>query len=236
VIILTGILACLLAATHLAAAWLPAMSHRNRRRWMSFAGGVAASFVFLHMIPELYEQQRVLGAVYSTIDVFVVALVGACAYYSMERLVQTFRLSSARDRRRVVQHRIFWTHIGSFVLYNMLIGYILLERDSISAGAYVLYAVAMALHLLVNDFALEEHHRKAYRRKGRWLLAAAILVGWGLSLVLVLPAAMVAMLFAFLAGGLIVNIFKEELPGQRQGRAKMFVAGAGIYAVLLMSM
>jgi uncharacterized membrane protein len=36
----------------------------------------------------------------------------------------------------------------------------------------------MALHFAVNDSGLREHHKHIYDRIGRWILAAAIIVGW----------------------------------------------------------
>lgn len=39
----------------------------------------------------------------------------------------------------------------------------------------------MALHFVVNDYGLREHHTEAYTQVGRWLLAAAVLGGWLLS-------------------------------------------------------
>jgi len=34
----------------------------------------------------------------------------------------------------------------------------------------------MALHFVVNDNGLREHHREVYDRIGRWILAAAIIL------------------------------------------------------------
>lgn len=38
--------------------------------------------------------------------------------------------------------------------------------------------VALAVHFLINDFGLREHHGAGYERVGRWLIAAAVLIGW----------------------------------------------------------
>jgi hypothetical protein len=43
----------------------------------------------------------------------------------------------------------------------------------------------------------------------------------------------VDVLFAFLAGGVILNVLKEELPEERQSRYLPFAAGAAVYAALL---
>jgi hypothetical protein len=46
----------------------------------------------------------------------------------------------------------------------------------------------------------------------------------------------IALLFAFLAGGVILNVLKEELPEERQSRFWAFALGAGIYTVLLLAL
>ena len=37
----------------------------------------------------------------------------------------------------------------------------------------------MALHFLVTDYGLNEDHKKPYRAIGRWMLAAAVMIGLG---------------------------------------------------------
>lgn len=48
--------------------------------------------------------------------------------------------------------------ILSFAIYNLLIGYLLLHREEPGRLALMLFFIAMALHFLVNDFGLQEHH------------------------------------------------------------------------------
>ena len=70
---------------------------------------------------------------------------------------------------------------------------------------------------------------------GAWVLEGAW-VGWAAGLATELSRAAVGMLFAFLAGGVILNVLKEELPEERQSRFLPFALGAGLYtAVLLLS-
>ena len=43
-----------------------------------------------------------------------------------------------------------------------------------------------------------------------------------------------ALLFAFLAGGIVLNVLKEELPAERESRFSAFVLGAAGYAAILL--
>lgn len=46
----------------------------------------------------------------------------------------------------------------------------------------------------------------------------------------------IAVIFAFLAGSIIFNVLKEELPEERQSRFWAFAVGVAIYAALLLSL
>jgi len=59
---------------------------------------------------------------------------------------------------------------------------------------------------------LREHHKDAYTRLGRWLLAGAVVAGWLLSQLAELPESALVAVLAFLAGGVVLNVLKEELP------------------------
>lgn len=55
-----------------------------------------------------------------------------------------------------------------------------------------------------------------------------------MGLVFEVSEAALAVLFAFLAGGVVMNVLKEELPEERESRLWAFVLGAGLYAGVLL--
>jgi len=55
-------------------------------------------------------------------------------------------------------------------------------------------------------------------------------------LVVELPEAAIAVLTAFLAGGVVLNVLKEEIPEERQSRFWAFALGAALYAALLLAL
>ena len=89
------------------------------------------------------------------------------------------------------------------------------------------------MHFVVNDFGLREHHKTAYEHVGRWVIAAAVLAGWLVGVLTEIPERAIALVLAFIAGGVVLNVMKEELPGERLARFGPFVAGAALYAALL---
>lgn len=228
--------ALLFAAIHLAGRHLDFLSGMPRSVWLSAAGGVSVAYVFLHILPELAAHQRQIlehlgGARFATLiesHVYLLALAGLTIFYGLDRMM----LLSDRENS---EHPpgIFWTHLGSFAVYNVVIGYLLVQRGGGLSGL-LLFGFALGVHFLINDQALRGHHGELYRRRGKWLLAAAPLLGWTLGVTQPVGQLWVSGLFALLAGAIVLNVLKEELPRERESRFSAFVAGAAGYAALLL--
>lgn len=229
------------ALVHILIARLRFLDVLPRSRWLSAAGGVAVAYVFLHILPELalhagtFADSFHFGEERAEALVYLVALAGLAAFYGLERAA---KVSRARSRKGgegdAVESEVFWLHMGSFALYNVLIGYLLLQREDAGALSLLFYFIAMGLHFLTTDHALREHHKHRYDRVGRWVLAAAVLLGWALGLLGQLPEAAIGLLFAFLAGGVVLNVLKDELPEEREANFGAFALGSGGYAALLL--
>ena len=225
--------AALLAVVHFNAGRLRFLDRVPRSRWLSAAGGISVAYVVVHLLPELAEFQEAIGeaapAVVASIErhAYLFALVGLAVFYGVE-------LHSRATRRRLGRPDAGATAFAfaSYAAYNGVIGYLLARR----ADGLVLFAVAMGLHFLVNDHGLRTHHEHAYHRWGRWLVSAAVVAGAGLGVLVEVPEAMIGVLFAFIAGGTILNVLKEELPEERQSHFGAFVAGAAGYTVVLLAL
>ena len=89
------------------------------------------------------------------------------------------------------------------------------------------------MHFVINDFGLREHHKEAYDRVGRRLIAAAVLIGWVVGVATEISERVIALIIAFIGGGMILNVLKEELPAERRARFLPLAAAAGLYTVLL---
>ena len=59
-ILLTAVLVAGLAVIHLFAARLRFLDVFPRSRWLSAAGGIAVAYVFVHLLPDLAEEQETI--------------------------------------------------------------------------------------------------------------------------------------------------------------------------------
>jgi hypothetical protein len=235
-----------------------------RSVWLSVAGGVSVAYVFAHLLPELAAGQEDIsravgdaGVHFAERHVYLIALAGLAAFYGLDKLAKRSRgqvvegegtpaggsgapdgddgRATGTPPERSTSAGVFWIHMGSFGVYNALIGYLLLHREQPGVRSLVFFAVAMALHFLVTDVGLGEDHKVRYRRWGRWILAAAVVVGLVAGAATEIPKAALAVLVGFLAGGVILNVLKEEVPSERQSRFWAFTLGMAGYAALLLT-
>ncbi len=233
------LLAAALALVHLFAGKLRFLDVVPRSRWLSFASGISVAYVFAHLLPQVAAGQRALAEagltrfVVKEGHVWLLALVGLVVFYGLERAARTSRAKSTEGDQ--TEADVFWLHMGSYGLYNLLIGYLLAEGEGGTGLGTLLFWTAMALHFFVNDYGLRSDHKARYTRVGRWLLAAAVVAGAALGLGGRIHEAVLAALVSFLAGGVVLNVLKEELPEDRASRFWPFALGAAGYAALLMA-
>lgn len=238
-LIYSGLAAALLALVHLLAERLR-FSALPRSKWLSFAGGISVTYVFIHILPELQEQQHVLREAWGEFlkyHSYLIALLGLAIFYGLERAAKLSRESKRQldtASESDLSDSIYEIHIGSFALYNALIGYLLVHREDDSRLALFYFFLAMAFHFVVNDYGLVEHYRNQYRRQGRWIVSLAIIGGFIVGALTEIPESWIAVLFAFVAGSTILNVLKEELPEERKSNFWAFLLGLAAYTGLLL--
>lgn len=222
-----------LAALHAAAGALPVPGSAARSRWLSAGGGVALAYVFVHLLPWLadvqdaVEETGVLGWLES--HVYLIALGGVVTFYALAQLAR--RSKSRPDS--TASDTAGWVRIASYTAYNALIGYVLAQPDLRHGSSLWLFAIAMGVHFLLNDAELRQHHGDLYRHFGRWIVSAAVVGGWALGRVAPVGRATLGLPLAFIAGGVILNVMKEELPEDRNSQLLPFVGAGAAYAAIL---
>lgn len=212
-------------------------------RFQSFAGGLAIAYVFVRLLPDLAQPvtaapggpaRGLLGLLAER--PFLVALAGLLLYYAV--------LDWAQDEDRREQRRHggtptpwpFWAGGALYLVFNLLAGYLLVHQVRPGPTELVLYTVALSARYLVGEIALRAQDPGVYDRLGRWVLAAAVLVGWGIGAAVDLGDAAVRVFSALLAGSIVLTSLKQQLPGS--GRAHFPVLGGAClaFSVLLLAL
>jgi hypothetical protein len=242
---------------------IPEPLRHHRRRILSFGAGVTIAYVFVHLLPELEAAREVLARnearmslPFPALRVYLAALVGFMVFYGLEYMIvwarrpagnkrdspsrdragkqtspQTGTVPGAKDgeesrlRRRV--------HVGGFLAYVWLAGYLAVRSLEEGSTPIALYAVALGLHFLSLDFSLLGEYGPWYDRKIRYAFAVAPLAGWGVGIFLGFGQFFTAALLGFLSGGIIMNAIVSELPKEKDGRFLYFLLGGAFYTALL---
>ena len=233
------LLAAGLALVHLFAGRLRFLDALPRSRWLSFAGGISVAYVFAHLLPEVAAGQEAIvevglgGPLVDEGHVWLLALLGLVAFYGLERAARRSRAEGDEAEADRTGAGVFWLHMASFALYNVLVGYLLAQGEGGVGAGVLTFWTAMALHFVVNDYGMRTDHKARYTHVGRWVLGAAVVTGAVVGVTTHVHEAVVAGVVAFLAGGVVLNVLKEELPEERASRFWPFALGALGYTALL---
>jgi hypothetical protein len=209
---------------------LASVAPDRRGRLSSFAGGLAAAYIFLVVLPKLADQQAILGRAVSDSPLteyfyhhaYLVALAGFMTYYLVNVLAQAADTSVPRDTRGFVL-------VVGMCVYSGLIGDMVATHES-RPLPLALFSTALALHLLGLNLSLHEHLSRSWNWL-RTLLSTSLFLGWLVGVVSPISPPIHALVSAYLAGGIVILVVLIELPEKRRPGA--FIAGALTFAVLL---
>jgi len=213
-----------------------------RRASISASAGASVAYVFVHLLPDLEEASKSFAQATASRSfslagshVYLAALLSFIVFYGMEHLIKwSHQPENLENSEGAANMQVYLIHIVGFGLYSALVCYMMVRGQEMSTAAIALYAVAMGLHFLSLDHSLLEAHGKRYLQSGRFILAAAVLVGWGFGELYEIPKALSATLMGLVAGGVIMNSMLTELPKEKEGKFWPFLGGAAAYAVIML--
>ncbi|QXE01184.1 ZIP family metal transporter [Terribacillus sp. DMT04] len=229
------------ALIHYCSKYMGFLKETPRSKFLSISAGIAVAYVFVHLLPELNHYQELLNDElehhiwsYTENHIYILALIGLILFYGLERLVKVSKQTTKLHNPDETKSGIFWIHMSSFFLYNSIIGYLLVREEYESPFGMLFYFIALGVHFVTNDRSLRSDHKHIYDKYGRLLLTGAILLGWIVGVMTELNELIISLLTAFIAGGIILNVMKEELPEERQSSIVSFLLGAAGYTTLLL--
>lgn len=220
-----------LAVAYLLTPGIARLPERFRASLDSFAGGTGLAYVMLYLLFELakYGAPKIhallpLGPA-APETLFILLLAALSASYLLQ--VQLAKSPSPHD-----------DYLGFsilFLAYNFLAGAGLMEEAHAGPLNLVFYVIALALHLLFNDLFLMHLSPGAHHWRWRAALAAMPVFGCAVAAGFALPDGVLYGMLALIAGSMIINIVRHELPSPSNFRPGAFVTGVIVYATLILA-
>lgn len=223
----TLLIAFALTLVHLLASPTRRLLQKKEAFMRSCGGGMAISYVFLQLLPEIDKGHYLIGNA-----IYFVMLIGFVLFYALEYHLP---LHNPREMHAGPSKFTFCLHLAISWLYSWLIIYAIPKELETSAPHAFIGVIVIGLHLFYKDYILGRHSTREFDSWGRYVLASAPLAGWG-AYILVDPTSEVVsdILIAVLGGSIIYNVLRDELPDRKQYSFYWFVFGVVVYACLLM--
>lgn len=222
-------------------------SKRHRAKILSFFGGVTAAYVFLDLIPSLEATRIHLQNVFGSIPPFIaylavpgLAFIGFMVFFILEHFAVYSRTKgtpkeTGETKDESSSKLAFAIHLSTVVFLSLVIGYILRFEAEAGFIPLLLYTFALSLHFIILDNSMERHYKGLYVRFGRYVAGLMPLVGWSVSVLFPESESEGYLLLALVLGVILFNAIKDEIP-KGGGRASgLFVAGALLYSVLILT-
>jgi hypothetical protein len=213
-----------LAAIHLFANRAKVLGWVWHGQFLSFASGISLAYVFIDLLPALEKGSPVLKQAFGDLlpflelHTYLLALLGILFYYGVE---------SARSKLNNT-----WVPISGYLLFNFLVGAGLSDSSNPEIQPLALFTIAIGMHYFVRDHMTNVAKKPAVLAALILILFAGYLVGY----LTKIPPAATAIGISFVAGGILLNIFRYELPKREKGGYVWFVLGALLYTTLLLSL
>jgi hypothetical protein len=227
-----------LAIFHYVSPWFANHLPGDGRGFVSFAGGVAVAYVFLHMMPDLVEYNKPIGRFlesnhwltpFTELLIYIVALLGFLIYYGLEIIAERYQTNGHNDGL------VYELHLMMFCLYNFLITYTMALRAVASLTATALFTFAMALHFVLTDRKFSRFYPTRFNHLGRFMLICALFIGWVFAVIFdPVNILVAAFMLAFLAGSVLLNVFREEFPATGLTSYFWFSFGTLLITVILL--
>lgn len=223
---LTFLIAIIFGAIHIFYDRLHKLLYKEERIAISFGGGMAIAYTFLHLLPELEKGEEHIGSF-----AHFIALMGFLLFYGLQRFA--WKVSKNEDSKS--SNLLLYIELGFSCFYNFLLIYAIPELFEQNLIFVFLYVVAMGFHLLHTDYSLEEKYHHQFKSWGRYILLATVVFALLIDIFIGSANELVAdLLVALLAGSLLFNVFQEELPEPEHTSFVWFIAGVGVYSILLL--
>lgn len=220
-----------IATVHFLASYLNRKGVLFHSKFLSIGSGIAIAYVFIDLLPKLSRNEDNLKVFFDRFfpymehHVYIMAFLGFLLFFVVDRT------------ENIVKNRetYFYISVGSYSLFNFFVGYAIVDQNNTEVQPLILFTFAMALHYFMNDYSLKESHGRAYNHVTRWILICSLFMGWLVGLKTEISASAIALVNAFISGGVIMNVTRHELSLTTANSCHAFLISALLYAVVLLN-
>lgn len=211
------------------------------QQFTSFVGGISVAYLIFYLLPSLSHYHSDVAKMFDLTTahsnhlIVSAVLTGAVLYYILERALQTAKITMG-TKKKEGRYNVFWTHIASYFGYNFIVGILLSQQNFETTVTAIFYLIAIGIHFLTNDWVLRHHFEKQYDAYGRKIICSAILFGLAFGMLFHVHHAIIGLLEAFIAGSMIINAMKDELPHCKGKGLPPFFTGLAAYSVILLAL
>ena len=187
---------------------------KTQRTLSSIGGGVAIAYVFIHIMPELATGGRELSKEIYMQEFIASPLIESCLFFtSLIGLVVFFSLDIIASSGKASTKANFKLHVLAFALINYLYAYTLPSLVTTGWDYAFLFTIVLAAHIILSDRTLARSHPNLFRQKVRLVFSTSIVLGLTHAYLFhPISDLALAIATAFLGGGVLMTVFREEIP------------------------
>ena len=194
---------------------------RKNRKLISFAAGVAISYIILRLLPEISS--------YAIIDgrrIFLFVLFG---FVSLNLVEQYLYKEVGKLKHSLEYHKSI--HVTYFFIYNFFIGLVLVIFASKGLMQVLLFFIPFLLYIIVEILPQEfEFKNQAFRIF--YSLAPLFGAVVGINSIDFINSVF-GSLISFIAGTLLYIVIRESLPSDKAEKPLYFLIGVLFYALII---
>lgn len=199
---------------------------RAEEQITSLSLGVFITFIFLDLMPRMYQADTGIGQ-----NIFLIMLWGFILFYIVEKLIYKHS-----KKYSLVYKELNEVDLVAFFIDHIIVGLaliVLITDTNFLVSIFIL--IPFLFHMISSSFAVHQvYHKIRVKSNTRILMSASVLMGAVLGVIIGITTTIFNILLAFLIGSLLYVVIKDMLPKYRKGHPLYFVLGNILMLVILL--
>ncbi len=196
---------------------------KSRINLISFAAGLSSAYLFLLLLPEVYQGSLILKQY-----TYLILFIGFVSIHISEKYIYKHV-----DRKKI-KEEVKAVHHITFFFYHFVIGIVLVTLLKQSLREGTLFFIPVWFHTAISSVALTEIHKKLKEKSlTKILLSLSAIMGITIALLAMIPAIVHYSLLSLITGSLMYIIVKDLTPRGKEGNVNMFILGVISYSLII---